>query len=170
MMPRHRSLSFPRKRESSVVEVTGSLLSQGRPRAARAAGFSLLEVLVAFVILALVGTALFGLFGGALRNASSAEDWSRAMLVAQSHLVEAANTQPLREASVSGTDADGRIAWQTTVAPYVTPDPNPELERLSETMATRLYRVSIDVRFPGDNGRERSLSLSTVKLGARNVP
>jgi prepilin-type N-terminal cleavage/methylation domain-containing protein len=51
----------------------------GRPGGANArstddhaGGFSLLEVLVAFVILALVATALFRLFGGALSNASGA--------------------------------------------------------------------------------------------------
>ena len=33
-------------------------------------GFSLIEVLAAFVILALVGTALFRIFAGALGNAS----------------------------------------------------------------------------------------------------
>ena len=136
-----------------------------RTRIAR--GFSLLEVLVAFVILALVGTALFGLFGGALRNAASAEDWSRAMLVAQSHLVEASNAQPLREGTAAGTDADGRIAWQTSVAPYIVPEPNPELERISESMALRLYRVTVDVRFAGDDGRDRAVSLATVKLGPK---
>ena len=48
----------------------------------RATGFSLLEVLVAFVILALVGTALFRLFSGALGNASLSEQYSRATLFA----------------------------------------------------------------------------------------
>src|SRR6187549_1248558 len=82
-------------------------------------GFSLLEVLVAFIILALVATALFRLFGGALGNASAAEDWSRAMLVAQSRLELAASAQPLRESNDNGTEPDGRIAWRTSVAPYV---------------------------------------------------
>ena len=45
----------------------------------RTAGFSLLEVLAAFVILALVATALFRLFSGSLSNASAAEEWSRAL-------------------------------------------------------------------------------------------
>ncbi|HSV19636.1 MAG TPA: prepilin-type N-terminal cleavage/methylation domain-containing protein [Casimicrobiaceae bacterium] len=135
----------------------------------QAAGFSLLEVLVAFVILALVATALFELFGGALRTASTSEEWSRALLVAQSRLALAANATPLREASDAGSDDDGRIAWQTVVAPYVVPDANPDLERLSETMPTRLYRVSVDVRYAGGDGKERTFALSTLKLGARIV-
>ncbi|HEY1326611.1 MAG TPA: type II secretion system minor pseudopilin GspI [Casimicrobiaceae bacterium] len=134
-----------------------------------AAGFSLLEVLVAFVILALVVTALFGLFGGALRNASTAEDWSRALLVAESRLAEASSTQPMREGSASGTEANGRITWQTAVTPYVSPDPNPDLERASETMPTRLYRVSVQVQYTGDNGRPRTFTLSTLKLSARSL-
>jgi len=91
----------------------------------QAAGFSLLEVLVAFVILALVATAIFGLYGGALRTVSTSEEWSRALLVAESRLALAASVQPLREGSEAGTDDDGRIAWQTAVAPYVVPDANP---------------------------------------------
>jgi len=132
-------------------------------------GFSLLEVLVAFVILALVATAIFGLFGGALRTASTSEEWSRALLVAQSRLALASSVQPLREGSEAGTEDEGRIAWQTAVAPYAVPNANPELERVSETMATKLFRVSVDVRYAGGDGRERTLSLATVKLGPRSV-
>jgi general secretion pathway protein I len=183
MMPARRRSSFPRKREPSVFlsfprkrepsvskpNVTGSRLSRGRPPILQAAGFSLLEVLVAFVILALVATALFELFGGALRTASISEEWSRALLVAQSRLTLAASAAPLREATDAGTEDDGRIAWQTVVAPYVIADANPELERQSEFMATRLYRVSVDVRYAGGDGKERTLALSTLKLGARLV-
>ena len=84
-------------------------------------GFSILEVLVAFVILALVGTALFRLFSGALTNIAVAEDYSRAVLVADSVLAEAAGTLPLREGSQSGTADEGRIYWSTRIAFYTPP-------------------------------------------------
>ena len=132
----------------------------------RHCGFSLLEVLVAFVIVALVVTALFRLFGGALGNASAADEWTRALLVAQSRLALAASAEPLREATDAGSEADGRIDWRTSVTPYVPADGDPDLERASETMATRLYRITVDVRFPGIAGQPRTLTLSTLKLGA----
>src|SRR6188472_3234569 len=91
-------------------------------------GFSLLEVLVAFIIVALVATALFRLFGGALGNASAADEWTRALLVAQSRLALAAAAVPLRETSDGGTEANGRIAWRTVVTPYVPPDADQDLE------------------------------------------
>ena len=144
-------------------------LRQGRGASGRAArGFSLLEVLVAFIIVALVVTALFRLFGGALGNASAANEWTRALLVAQSRLTLAASIEPLRETNDAGTETDGRISWRTSVAPYVPADANPDLERLSETMPTRLYRVTVDVQFPGLAGQARTLSLSTLKVGPRN--
>ena len=132
------------------------------------AGFSVLEVLVAFVIVALVVTALFRLFGGALGNAAAADDWSRAMLVAQSRLALAASTAPLRETSDAGADATGQMRWRTTVLPYLPPDANPDIERASESMTTRLYRITVDVSFGGGNGRERTVSLSTLKIAERN--
>ena len=65
-------------------------------------GFSLIEVLAAFVILALVATALFQLFSGALLNASAADEWSRASLVAESRLAAAAGAVPLVETTDRG--------------------------------------------------------------------
>ena len=140
-------------------------------RAARrrgARGFSLIEVLAAFVILALVATALFRLFGDSLRNVSAAEDWSRALLVAESRLEEAAAAQPLREGSERGADATGLVQWEARVTTYDAPDVDPDLERGSEALATRMYRITVDVRFTGANGRERTFSLATVRVGPRN--
>jgi len=133
-------------------------------------GFSLLEVLVAFVIISLVATALFRLFSGALGNAAAANEWSRAMLVAETRLTVAANAQPLREGADQGNESDGRIRWEAKVVPYEPAGTPDDIARASETMPTRLYRVSVDVRFPSDNGGERTISLSTLKLAARNPP
>lgn len=133
-----------------------------------ARGFSLLEVLVAFVILALVGTALFRMFSGALTNIAAADDYSRAVLVAESVLTEAAGTQPLREASQAGTADDGRIAWTTQVTPYTPPQVDPGTQpQPTETMAVRLFRIVAEVTFPAANGKPRTFTLATIRVGAR---
>ena len=132
-------------------------------------GFSMLEVLVAFVILALVGTALFRLFSGALTNAAAAGDYSRAVLVAESVLAEAAGTPPLREASQSGNADDGRIEWTTRVTPYIAPQINPDTESGSELMTTRLWRIVAEVRFAGHDGKPRTLTLATLRIGAKEA-
>jgi len=144
--------------------IHSTLVGAGR----RTSGFSLLEVLVAFIIVALVVTALFRLFGGALGNASAADEYTRALLVAQSRLALAASAQPLRESTDAGSEADSSIEWRTSVTPYVPPDGDPDVERASETMATRLFRVTVDVSFPGLAGKSRTLTLSTLKVGQRN--
>jgi len=132
-------------------------------------GFSLLEVLVAFAILALVGTALFRLFSGGINNASAADDYSRAVLVAESVLAETASVQPLREGTTQGTFDDGRIEWTAQVVPYNPPGVNPDTERGSDSMALRLFRVSVDVAFDAPSGGKRSLTLATTRLGAKDA-
>ena len=148
-------------------EVAGSPPSRGRRPAPPAAGFSLIEVLAAFVVLSLVATALFELFGGALRNVAAADDWSRAVLVAESRLAEAASTRPLREAT-DGGEVDGRFQWQSRVTPWDAPGVDAELARVSETMTTRLYRIEVDVVFPGLALGERRFSLATVRLAEKD--
>ena len=138
-------------------------------RLARAGGFSLLEVLVAFVILATVATALFRLFSGALANASAADEYSRAVLVAESALATAAATQPLRESTEAGSADNGRIEWTSRVAAYVPPDLPPELQGTTEAMPMRLYRVSVDVTFPSPSGGKRTYALATTRIGSKDA-
>jgi len=132
-------------------------------------GFSLLEVLVAFVIVALVATALFNTFGAALRNGAAAEEWSRALVLAESRLSMASTATPLREGTDQGVDDESGMRWQAEVKPYVPPDPNQDLERASETMPTRMYRIVVDVSFPGTGGRDRNVELATIKVAPRNL-
>ena len=127
-------------------------------------GFSLLEVLAAFVILALVATALFRLFGGALGNAGVAEDASRAVLVAQSRL-DAARGE-LQSGSQSGTEQD-KYAWTTRVEPWESPDAAAQPGVAALITPTQLYRITVEVRYPGAGGRERALELTTLKLARR---
>jgi general secretion pathway protein I len=140
-----------------------------RSRRASAAGFSLLEVLVAFIILALVGTALFELFGGALNNASAADEYSRAALFAESRLTAAAVETPLREGGDQGVSEDGKYAWAKKIEPYVAPGTTAEEDRLGQLAAVRLWRISVTVSWPGTLGNQRSVSLASVRL-ARKQP
>lgn len=131
-------------------------------------GFSLLEVLVAFVILSLVATALFRLFSGALGNASASDDYSRAVLVAESVLAEAAAVAPLVEATKSGSADDGRISWATHTSTYSPPGVSPDLERAAETMAVRLFRITAEVTFAAPSGGKRTYALATTRIGLRD--
>lgn len=135
----------------------------------RARGFSLLEVLAAFVILALVGTVLFRLFGASLNNAGAADDYSRAALFAESRLAAAAAVVPLREGSDQGLSDDGRYAWTTSITPYVPPDSTPDQLRFGEAATVVLWRVAVNVTWPGTLGNERSIALSTVRLASKQV-
>jgi len=141
-----------------------------RPRAPRRLrGFSLLEVLVAFVILALVATALFRLFSGALVNASAADDYTQAVLVAESVLAEAAGAKPLVESTNTGSADDGRIAWTTQVTRYTPPGASADAERVAETMPTRLYRITAEVKFAAPSGGTRSFALATTRVGPKET-
>jgi general secretion pathway protein I len=134
----------------------------------RHAGFSLLEVLVAFTILALAVTALFRLFSGALNNVDAAERATRAVLVAESALAQAAQP-PLKEGTLSGTADDGRTTWTAQVSPYQPEDVDPDLAKVSEGLPQQLYRIVVNVTYAGFTGSERTLTLSTLRLGMKEL-
>jgi general secretion pathway protein I len=135
----------------------------------RETGFSLLEVLAAFVILALVGTALFRVFSGALGNVAVSDEYSRATLYAESRLAGLSVEAPLREGAQQGTSDDGFYAWTATIAPYTPPGITPDMDSAAATMAIRLWRLAVTVRWPGVAGSERSIALATLKVTPREL-
>lgn len=132
-------------------------------------GFSLLEVLAAFVVLALVGTALFRIFSGALGNASLSDEYSRATLYAESRLASPGVETPLREGVQQGTSDDGKYAWAARIAPYRPPASTPDLDAAVDLMPVRLWRIAVTVSWPGVGGNDRSVALATVRLAAKEV-
>lgn len=87
----------------------------------RQRGYSLLEVIVAFALLALALTLLLGSLSGASRQVRQADLRSRAVLHAQSLLATTGVEAPLQEGERSGEWEDGRYRWHLQVAPYVEP-------------------------------------------------
>src|ERR1700687_5160416 len=112
-------------------------------------GFSLLEVLAAFVLLALVGTALLRLFSGALGNATLADEYSRATLYAESRLAAVSVEAPLKESTLQGNSDDGRYGWTAVITPYTAPDSTPGFDSVATAMTVRLWKLAVTVTWPG---------------------
>ena len=87
----------------------------------RHAGFTLLEVLVAFIVLALVGGMLLQLFQGGLRNIDSARHTTHASLLAMSKLTELQATSNLEDGDYEG-EFDETYRWRLNLQPYVEED------------------------------------------------
>jgi len=87
----------------------------------RQRGFSLLEVIVAFALLALALTLLLGSLSGAARQVGQADVRTRATLHAQSLLAATGVEAPLQEGTTQGEWEQGRYRWQLQVVPYVEP-------------------------------------------------
>ncbi len=123
----------------------------------RQQGFTILEVLVGFLVSALLLSIILSAFASGLRNLSQADQYSQAALVAQSRLAEIGITAPLQPGAYEGQDNAGHT-WSITVAPLVW-DLSQELQNQGRT----LYRVDVNVRWQA-SGRERSFGLSSLRL------
>lgn len=119
-------------------------------------GFSLLEVLVAFTILAMLLGALFQVFGGGLRAARVGDDYTRATIIAQSRLAAMGAELPIQEGVMSGS-TDEKFDWRVSARSYA----DPELP--AEDGLPRPLQVDVEV-FWEEGGSPRSVSLTSVML------
>jgi len=120
-------------------------------------GFTLIETLVAFMILALSLTVILRIFSGGLRNVALSEDYARAVLLAESQLSVTGISTPL-ERGVSSGEWDTHFRWERVIEPY-----RPWNEDKVLTTPLLAYRVTVSVDW--DNaGRTRQITLSSVRL------
>lgn len=122
-------------------------------------GFTLIEVLVAFLILALSLTVLMRIFSGGLRNVGLAEDYAQAVLVAEAQLAATGVVEPLAIGETTG-DWDERFRWQRLIDPY---QPWEEGETLNAPVTA--YRVTVHVDWERE-GRTRRISLTSLRLSS----
>lgn len=129
-------------------------------RARTQAGYTLIEIIVAFAILALGLTMLLGTLSGATRQVRQAGDAGRAALHAQSLLDEFGE---LPQPGTRDGDLDqGRYRWRLEVAPWNDPAPRSGPRR-SDPNAARLLRLQLQVEW-GEGGAAQRLQVSSLRL------
>lgn len=121
-------------------------------RRTREQGFTLIEVLAAFVILSLTLASAYAAFTGGLRWERRAGETASAVLLARSHLVEAGISRPLAAGVTEETLADGRML-RTTIE-EVEPVPTEGIRRLVA------WQVTVEITAPG----AAPVRLSELKL------
>ena len=130
------------------------------------AGFTLIEIVVAFVLLSLVLSTGFEIFSDGLRRAGDLEDYSRAVVIAQSRIAVAGAEEPLNAGQTQGESEDRHLRWTMVVTPFEDAPPPPGQPQPGPG-TQMLYRVDVRVDWAGGDGRERSFALSTLGLGTR---
>ena len=131
-------------------------------KAARTSGgFTLLEVMLAFIVFALSFATVLEIMGGSMRSVARAGDDTEVALFAQS-IIDLVGTEiPLEESTFSGTGLD-RYRWQLVIYPY---DPEGEDVRtmeLAELTGTLLFRIDLDIDWTAGR-RERDLRFTTIR-------
>ncbi|NOT12019.1 MAG: type II secretion system protein [Methylococcaceae bacterium] len=126
----------------------------------RQQGFSLLEILMAFSILAFSLGILLKIFSGGANTAVIAEEYTAAVQIAESLMAGTAET-PLKVGQSSGVENE-KFDWLVEVNPYQF---NPENSD-PESTRTVLYKVKVTVSWGNDNVESdaRKLELTTLKL------
>jgi len=123
-------------------------------------GYTLIEVLVAFVIVVMVFSVFARLFSSGMRNVSASANYARGVVLAESIMAEIGTEPAILPAESSGTE-DGGYRWTVTVREFA-----PHIWNQFQGSAIAAYRVSVVVEWVHESGT-RNVSLSTVKLSHR---
>ncbi|KIQ96774.1 prepilin-type N-terminal cleavage/methylation domain-containing protein [Lysobacter sp. A03] len=128
-------------------------------------GYTLIEVIVAFALLAMGLTLLLGTLSGATRQVRWSADAGRAALHAQSLLDTVGISEPLRVGQREGDFEDGRYRWSLSVAPWQ----DPALMNLPQAPGDpSLVELDLAVQW-GDDGPGQQLQVRSLRLAPPNA-
>ncbi len=123
-------------------------------------GFTLIEIVVALLVLAIASAVIFEGFSVGFRNARTADDFAQAVLIAQSKLAPTGVSEPLSAGFTSGEELN-KYAWTVKVdSVEVAPDEGATPSSLQP------FFVAVDVVW-SDGGTQRTVSLSTLRLATQ---
>lgn len=118
------------------------------------AGFSLLEIIAAMLLLALAFGAVMHVAGAATEVTGHARELNRIAMLADATLDPIGRREPLREGVQEGS-YDARHRWRSVVSAQDSfPGQSPDL---------RLYRIDLDITWR-DGTAERSAHFATLRL------
>ncbi len=148
-----------------AARVHGALANRGRSCGSaplrRQRGFTLIEVVVAFVLLALALTLLLGTLSRSARAVRLSVDETRAVLHAQSLLDQTGVGESLQPGALEGEFEQGRYRWALRIEPYI--DPQRPRNAPFEPSAARLLQLALTVEW-GEGGPRQRLQLTTLRL------
>jgi general secretion pathway protein I len=116
-------------------------------------GFTLLEVLVAFVLLAATVTVILQLFSSGIKALSLSEDYATAVVRAESKMREVLDNEQLAENAWSETSPDG-YRFDITVAKA--------FETRTKDLPMKILEIGITMSWKM-GGKDKSLILNTMK-------
>jgi len=154
-------MGFAGKASSPLKRIPRQFHGHGPRALRRAAGFTLIEVVVAFALLALALTLLLGSLSGAARQIQRASLSGRAALHAQTLLAQVGVGAPLTPGHDEGALDEGRYRWTLDIAPWTEPQ-RPD-NALVNPAAPRLLELQLTVSWgerAGERMQWRSLRLA----------
>ncbi|MDD5632122.1 MAG: type II secretion system protein [Methylococcales bacterium] len=125
----------------------------------RQKGFSLLEILIAFSILAISLGILLKIFSAGVNTAIVAEDYTAAVQIAEGLLAKTSMETTLQPGQDSGLENE-KYHWLVEVSPFMF---NPENVDAT-TIKTALFKIRVIVNWGDDNDNNREIKLTTLKL------
>lgn len=128
-------------------------------KANRQRGFSLLEILIAFSILALSLGILLKIFSAGVNTAGVAEEYNEAGQIAESLMAQTGVEKPLQPNEATGLEKE-KYHWRVSVSPFQFTAENLDVT----TIAAVLFKVKVTVTWGEDNADGRQVELITLKL------
>ena len=121
-------------------------------------GFTLLEVLVAFVVFALVFATTLQILSGSLRNVKRSAEYTQAALWAQSRLDAVGIDPPLESGQYQG-EFDHDYSWELEIVPY---EFNDDSELVLDEFPIDLFYVELRVNW-GQEPRRLQAVFKTLR-------
>ena len=122
-------------------------------------GFTLLEVLVALVLLSIALVAIFELFSANSRGLSKSADYSNAVIMAESRMREILDDENLSEKAWDETTEDG---YRMTAVVSGT------VSNRTENLQVKLLEINLTVSWT-KGSKERTFNLRTLKMVNKQI-